>query len=372
MKNQKGVFVYYAPDVIFSRIHLHRPYIEYPLSFSNDGYSSFLIVSRNMVKGNLKFNILELFKSEHKLRGLGKLLNSYIYFVKLRPKIFVFFHLNAGIPIFYLLSKIFFMHTKFYIKLDWDGTVQSKTSSPVLNKFKGILFLFSAITRIKLIIENSCSRRTLLSYSFLKQKDLILLRNSASLDFIAAPLKKVPYRDEESIILVVSRINKAKGGIDILIKAFSKMYKENPSWTINVVGPVEDNDYYNYLRDLIHSLKLDSKIHFLGPKYDSDLKYEYLRSKIFCLPSLREGDPISRIEAIFFGIPILISSAGCSNDLLPYGATVFKAGDADDLHCKLRLLTSSESLRRNAIIKQKNFIKERRKIPSVLKGYDYE
>jgi len=44
---------------------------------------------------------------------------------------------------------------------------------------------------------------------------------------------------------------------------------------------------------------------------NEDLIKEYRKASIFCLLSRHEGFSISRIEAIHYGLPIVITKAGC-------------------------------------------------------------
>jgi L-malate glycosyltransferase len=77
------------------------------------------------------------------------------------------------------------------------------------------------------------------------------------------------------------------------------------------------------------------RVHFLGKR--SDIAELLGSLDIFVLSSLREGAPISVIEAMMMGVPTVLSDIAPLREISDDGqcAMLFKTGDADDLAAKL-------------------------------------
>lgn len=68
------------------------------------------------------------------------------------------------------------------------------------------------------------------------------------------------------------------------------------------------------MEELANSLMIKDKVEFLGLKSNV---YPYLnKADIFCLPSKYEGIPMSLIEAMGTGLPIIASNVGGIPDML--------------------------------------------------------
>jgi len=125
-----------------------------------------------------------------------------------------------------------------------------------------------------------------------------------SIDFesisVRFPLK--PLEDRQYDLVFVGRFAKIKR-IDDLIFAISmvKSHKENVKGAIIGDGPLKER-----IREQIDRLGLNKNIMLIGFT-DEDRKYEILNdSKIFVLPSEREGFSLSTLEAMALGcVPIV-------------------------------------------------------------------
>lgn len=125
------------------------------------------------------------------------------------------------------------------------------------------------------------------------------------LDLIAIDSKKAapsPYEEEGCLRYVnVSRVQKVKGH-DIAIKAFVKVKKDIPHAHLYFVGRFTPEDqYYRQLVELVHSLQLQSSVHFVG--YDSNPYRWVSHADCFVFPSRHEGLPNALIEASYLGVP---------------------------------------------------------------------
>ena len=80
---------------------------------------------------------------------------------------------------------------------------------------------------------------------------------------------------------------------------------------------------------------LAGRVHFLGKR--SDISNVISSLDLFVLSSRREGSPISVIEAMMMGVPLVLSDIPALREVSSDGelAVLFKTGDADDLATKL-------------------------------------
>ena len=105
--------------------------------------------------------------------------------------------------------------------------------------------------------------------------------------------------EEAPNILCVSRLVDRKR-IHLLIKAFAKVAEQFPSWTLKIVG---SGNRQEELEQLSYSLNIDNKVNFLGKIDDPYPIYE--QANIFVLPSETEGFPLTVLEAMQHGLPII-------------------------------------------------------------------
>ncbi len=110
--------------------------------------------------------------------------------------------------------------------------------------------------------------------------------------------------EEEKIVLYLGRIHKIKG-IDILVKAFANIIKKLGHVRLVVVGP--DDRYLGELEALIKTLKIDDKVLITGPLYGKDKLEAYVDADVYVLPSRYEAFPLTVLEAVACGTPIILS-----------------------------------------------------------------
>jgi glycosyltransferase involved in cell wall biosynthesis len=110
--------------------------------------------------------------------------------------------------------------------------------------------------------------------------------------------------------LFLGRITKKKN-IELIINTISKLSHRN--FTIDIMGPIEDINYYNKLRGEIKNKNLDKFIFFKKPLYKKETifkKYDF-----FLLTSLQEGDPYAVKEAMSMSLPPIVSIDSRANYL---------------------------------------------------------
>jgi glycosyltransferase involved in cell wall biosynthesis len=149
------------------------------------------------------------------------------------------------------------------------------------------------------------------------------------LDFAYEP--KVKIRPDKVLnFLYVGRVSENKG-IDLLLSFFEK----NQNLYLNIVGSIEDQKYLNII-------STRQNITYHGYKNRHELKQIYIVNDVFVLASKIEPWGLVIEEALYHGLPILVSTkVGCNEDLVKDYNTgeVFSCDDLVDLTKKIEKMT---------------------------------
>jgi glycosyltransferase involved in cell wall biosynthesis len=108
----------------------------------------------------------------------------------------------------------------------------------------------------------------------------------------------------EKVILFLARINKIKG-LDILLKAFYQLVKNNPEVKLVIAGP--DDGYLSRVQSLIQSLGIQNLVILTGPVYGNDKLSAYVDADVYVLPSYYEIFGNTVIEALACGTPVIVT-----------------------------------------------------------------
>ena len=102
-------------------------------------------------------------------------------------------------------------------------------------------------------------------------------------------------------MLFVGRVEVVKG-LKFLLKALKKVGKGR-NWRLTIVGDGSDLEYE---RRLTGELGLTERVRFEGRKPREQVNEYYLRADVFCLPSVREGSGLAVLEAMSYGLPVVV------------------------------------------------------------------
>lgn len=114
--------------------------------------------------------------------------------------------------------------------------------------------------------------------------------------------------DDAVLLCSVGELNKNKNHA-LVIRALSRLANKNVHYCIAGEG-----EYRGLLTDLAKDLRVSDRVHLLG--YRRDVPELYKASDVFCFPSLREGLPVSLMEAMASGMPCVASRIRGCVDLL--------------------------------------------------------
>ena len=166
--------------------------------------------------------------------------------------------------------------------------------------------------------------------------------------------KKYGIVENDRLIICVANLVPIKG-VDVLIKAFTKLSPNFKNWKLIIVGDY-NNDYGKSLLKLVAKQVNKTNIIFSGKVFNVN---DFLnRSELFVLPTLnkgrKEGSPVAILEAMACGLNVIGSKIpGIKDQLKGFEDHLFKAGDEDDLGIKLRQFMLLQSIENHDI--GKNF-----------------
>jgi len=137
-------------------------------------------------------------------------------------------------------------------------------------------------------------------------------------------------------ILAVARFVPEKGLRD-LIDGFKTMGSD---YKLVIAGDADhETDYSRNLRQMAAE---DDRIILTGYITGEPLNQVYSHARLFVLPSYHEGLPLALLEAMSYGLPVLVSDIPANKEVDLPADRYFRCGDVDDLKNKIEILLEKE------------------------------
>jgi glycosyltransferase involved in cell wall biosynthesis len=134
-------------------------------------------------------------------------------------------------------------------------------------------------------------------------------------------------------VLTVGRLVPEKRQLD-LVKAFAEAGLDG--WKLAIVGR---NDHRNEYADRLNAAAASTEgVVMAGFQSGEPLRQLYAHAGLFVLPSSHEGLPIVLLEALSYGVPILVSDIPSNLEVIDDPAHVFHMGDVAELAAKMTTL----------------------------------
>jgi glycosyltransferase involved in cell wall biosynthesis len=152
-------------------------------------------------------------------------------------------------------------------------------------------------------------------------------------------------------VLTVGRIVPEKRQLDLLHAFHGAGLK---GWKLAIVGRI---DHKNKYADLLASeAALAEDVVMAGFQSGDSLRQLYAHAGLFVLPSSHEGLPIVLLEALSYGLPVLVSDIPSNLEVVDDADRVFRMGNIAELSTKIRALsglglnaTDREAVRLNCV-----------------------
>lgn len=158
---------------------------------------------------------------------------------------------------------------------------------------------------------------------------------------VKATLLKKKYGMPKYNLLYVGRISKEKN-LDILISTLPLVKKEISEFKLNLIG---DGPIISDLLKLAIKEKVSANINFFGPMKHEELLNSgiYQVSDLFITPSTSETQCISAVEAMMFGLPLVVAKAKGLEELISgNGIAVFPVNKKRLAEAVLKILKNED------------------------------
>ena len=322
----------------------------YPLIVSK-GHDVYVVTRRSYVKNHDKkwngVNLIDLYAPASK--NLEAIVHTFLAVLKARLCNADILHIHAigpglMVPLARLigLKVVVTHHGPDYNRGKWSQIAKAglKLGEWLSGKYAHEVIAISKI--IQNILKKRCNRVPAILYN-----GVFLPKKSKNIDFLTSlDIKPGKY------ILAVSRIEPEKG-LDILVDAFKQLKTKHK---LVIAGYTHYKTEYNTL--LQKKIISNSRIILSGFITGDPLAQLYSHAGLFVLPSYHEGLPIALLEAMSYGLSVLVSDIPANLEVGLSKKRYFKCGDAMDLKKKIdyhfnRPITMAEKSIFRALIQEK-------------------
>ncbi len=192
---------------------------------------------------------------------------------------------------------------------------------------------------------------SIVSFYAMEQAQVPVIYNGIDL---SRCMPKESYEAETVRIVHIGRFNYQKNHRGLL-EAFALLVKTNPHCCLDLLG---DGELRREMEDYAKELGISEQVRFLGNQQNV---YPYLQNAdIFLLPSHFEGMPMTIIEAMGTGLPIVATRVGGVPDMLTDGESgILTENTPEDVAAALEKLAGDAALReemgKNAMLESQRF-----------------
>ena len=226
-------------------------------------------------------------------------------------------------------------------------TVHSIAEKELIKPVRKVVKLFYKKCHVVPVALSKLVQDTVVKEYHLPAKNIPVIYNGINLSNC---IPKSDYSIKEKFtILHIGRFEEVKNH-KTLVKAFSKFHHMYPNSELKLIG---DGTERENMENLVHQLKIKDNVKFLGLQSNV---YGYLHdADAFTLPSIYEGIPMTLIEAMGTGLPIVASNVGgIPNMLENEKSALLIEPSEDELFTAFERLYLNESLRKTIGINAKN------------------
>lgn len=166
----------------------------------------------------------------------------------------------------------------------------------------------------------------------------------------AAKRQELGLTEEDFVIMSTGQLSIRKNH-EVIIRALAKINEQNVKYLIVGFGELE-----NYLKNLAKELNIEDRIVFAG--YRNDVKEILHAVDAFAFPSLQEGLPVSLMEAMAVGLPIVCSNIRGNVDLIENNINgyLYRNDDIEGFAEGInKLVNNSSDMSRNNLMKIRKF-----------------
>lgn len=243
------------------------------------------------------------------------------------------------------------------------NSINRRFLGPLQNRLlRRLDYLIAISTELKQIANN---------YYFPKKK-LIKIPNGIEMKQIDKNMfesrKYLGLPRDKKIILFVGLISNRKG-VDFIYKLWIDYYKEDNGVQFLLVGPKTQQENLNVDIDLTKKLEKVANKNLILTGYTDEIEEYFNAADLFIFPSRREGLPNVCLEALSFGLPIIVNNTLWAQDIVDNGKEGYRLSLKTELwQDKIKLLLNDQELYRE--MSHRSYEKSRKfKVSNIAKEY---
>jgi glycosyltransferase involved in cell wall biosynthesis len=234
-------------------------------------------------------------------------------------------------------------------KIPMIATVHTYPSVTFYRECEKIIFwLLVKYRRIILVGISKYNQELIRNYWRLDENTVRFVNNGVNIN----EFYKKPH--EIFTFINVSRQDKNKNQ-SLILRALSRLYSENPSRSLKLFL-VGDGDTNKALREETDKLGISEFVEFTG--FIKNPRDYLALSDVYISSSHREGLPLSTLEAMAGGLPIIATDVGGVRDLAQENGILIADDDEDGLLAAMRKLMNDGELRLSMGKKSLEMVKE--------------
>ena len=296
----------YSPSILRRVNQRWKEYINVPLSEIRNEieifYPRYLQIPHSLLGDLIGYSLL-YFQGELLYLGIKQKINEII--VNFRPHIV---HVHGAFPVGYavsLLKRSLLRNVKTVLTLHGgDINVIPFRSRLIKRKVKESLNNQDAIIAVSKNLKDIAISISGYDRICVIPNGVDIHKFTLSTEDLELVKKKKEIFKENKVILFVGNVSREKGVIELL-EAFTRLISYRDNLILILVGRVKIVDILNrYLSSL------SGKVKVIGPVKHEEIKIWMNLCDIFVLPSYTEGLPVSVLEAMSCGKPVVVSKVG--------------------------------------------------------------
>jgi len=176
---------------------------------------------------------------------------------------------------------------------------------------------------------------------------LYYLPNGIQLEPYLALSRPIPAGDSQPTrILYLGHLSTAKGTLDLIEAA---RLLESEDFLLELIGEPLNPAVLGLIRERIAAYNLHQSVKIFAPEFGEQKLFRYACAGIFVLPSHGEGMPISIVESMAAGLPVVATAVGGVPEMILHGETglLVPPENPQALADALRTLLQSEEVRQS-------------------------
>ena len=130
-------------------------------------------------------------------------------------------------------------------------------------------------------------------------------------------------------VVFMGRLTREKGILDLLQVASAVIVKAPTTRFVLAGAPSPTEGGMSYIRELITQRGLEANVYLVGSITGNEKVQFFSEGDILLFPSHRESFPVTVLEGMASGIPVITYSTGLLPDLIENGVTGFLVGIGD-------------------------------------------